>query len=356
MKCFKKDIVKYISAVLICVMIMSLVGCGSKKEEDTTETVSYDDDLVRDADGFITVKDYVETTQDEVKIRRTPEEDGDLYITLDSGVSLTRTGIRDEWTRVLLNGGNYYVQSKYLKETSIKWATENDVEKVTHVVFIDPAKQVTDDPSLEAVNPELDMSGVMVGTNTNAVPAGMKAKMSQASLGVSSGAFEYEITMNVANYLNAELVKRGYTVYMSRDVNNVNISNAKRAEMANACDAEIYIKLEAAAANDPSASGVLGFITTSSNLHTGTMYQYNYELCYDVLKKTCEGTGASRLGIYETDDLSSLNYCDMPATVINMGFLSNEFDDAALTSDDYQKTMAKSIAEGIDLYFQEIEE
>ena len=356
MKCFKRNTIKYIAVMLIFVLTLSLMGCGKKEDEDTTEAVTYDDDLVRDADGFITVKDYVETVQDEIKIRREPKDDADVYITLEAGVSLTRTGIRDEWTRVQLNGGNFYVQSKYVKETSIKWATENDVEKVTHVVFIDPAKQVTEDTSLEAVNPELDMSGVTLSTNTNAAPAGMKAKMSQSALGVSSGAFEYEITMLVANYLNAELVKRGYTVYMSRDSSNVNISNAKRAEMANACGADIYIKLQAAASNDPSASGVLGFITTSSNLHTGTMYQYNYELCYDLLKKTCEGTGASRLGIYETDDLSSLNYCDMPGTVINMGFLSNEFDDASLNSDDYQKTMAKSIADGVDLYFEEIED
>ena len=103
MKYFKKSKIKYLSVILIFIMMFSLMGCGGKDEEETTEAVTYDDDLVRDADGFITVKDYVETVQDEVKIRRTPEDDGDVYITLDSGVSLTRTGIRDEWTRVLLN-------------------------------------------------------------------------------------------------------------------------------------------------------------------------------------------------------------------------------------------------------------
>ena len=62
------------------------------------------------------------------------------------------------------------------------------------------------------------------------------------------------------------------------------------------------------------------------------------------------------MGIYETDNLTALNYCNMPATVISMGFLSNESDDIALSTDEYKKKLAVGIAEGIDLYFESIEE
>ena len=75
-----------------------------------------------------------------------------------------------------------------------------------------------------------------------------------------------------------------------------------------------------------------------------------------MLKTTCEGTGATRMGIYETDNLTALNYCNMPATVISMGFLSNESDYIALSTDEYKKKLAVGIAEGIDLYFESIEE
>ncbi|MCR5103585.1 MAG: N-acetylmuramoyl-L-alanine amidase [Eubacterium sp.] len=334
-----------------------LNGCGEKKQEATTEKPEIDEDTLTDSDGFRIVKDYVETTQDGVKIRREPKEDADVYITLDKGVNLSRTGVKDEWTRLLINGSSFYVQSKYLEETIIKWASENDSDKVSHVVFIDPAKQITEDTTMEPVSPDIenDSAGLEYASLTSAQQVGMKKKMTAAGVGVNTGVFEYDITMTVAKYLNSELVKRGYTVYISRSTNNVNISNAKRAQMANAVNAEVYIKLEAATSRDEAASGELGFITTSLNSHNGSLYQNNYELCYDLLKTTCERTEAKRMGIYETDDLTSLNYCNMPATVLNIGFLSNELDEISLTSEDYQKQLAVGIAEGIDLYFEEID-
>ncbi|MCR5214593.1 MAG: N-acetylmuramoyl-L-alanine amidase [Eubacterium sp.] len=345
---------------MIMLMLISLTGCGAKEQEKTTERATVEDESLLDSDGFRPIRDYVVTIQDNVTVRREPMENAEVYVTLDKGVDLKRTGIKDSWTRVLINGTPLYVRSQYVEETDIKWATELDTQQVSRVVYIDPARQITENLDMEPISPDIEtpefMSNGQYATATTAAQkAGMKAKMTTGAIGVQSGNFEYEITLSVANYLNAELVKRGYTVYLSRTSNSVDISNAKRAEMANAADADIFIKLEAPAANDASASGILGFIATSANSHTGMLYQNNYELCYDILKTTCEDTGASRMGIYETDNLTSLNYCDMPATVISVGFLSNEFDDQALSTEEYKKKLAIGIAKGIDLYFENIE-
>ena len=346
--------IRKISAILILAIVFSLTSCSPKKEEETTETTESDELGLTDSDGFVTVKDYVATVQDNVRIRREPRDDADVYITLDKGVDLTRTGIKDEWTRVLLNGSSFYVQSKFVEETYIDWATETNVERATHSVYIDPAKQISEDLTFEAVSPEIEVpQGAANATFTDAT--GMKKKMTASAVGVSSGIFEYDVTMSIAEYLNAELVKRGYTVFMSRTTNNVDLSNAKRAQMANACNAELYIKLAAPETRDPQTTGMLGFITTSTNSHNANLYQKNFELCYDILKEACENTNQKRLGIYETDDLTSLNYCDIPATVINMGFLSNELDDRNLNDEEFRKKMALGIANGIDLYFEEIE-
>ena len=348
---------RVLAAFLVFVMLFAFSGCGEKEEETTTEIEVDEEDTFIDEDGFRIVRDYVVTTQDNVNVRKEAREDAEVYITLDKGVDLTRTGIKDEWTRVVINGGNYYLLSEYVEETDVKWATQTDVTKVSHVVFIDPARQITEDTSLEPMSPDVDAPALLdngqYATATSAQMAGMKSKMSPGAMGVSTGSFEYDVTLSVANYLNAELVKRGYTVYMSRTANNVDISNAKRAQMANAYGAEIYIKIETPAATEATASGMLGFIATSTNSHTGTMYQKNYELCYDILKTSCEETGATRMGIYETDELTTLNYLDMPGTVIDVGFLSNEQDDTALSMDDYKKKIAVGMAKGIDLFFAE---
>ena len=351
---------RFWAAFLVAIMLLGLVACGEPEESNTTEMIVNDDDTLTDSDGFQIVKDYVVTVQDKVNVRKEPKENADTYITLDKGVDLTRTGIKGEWTRVIINGGDYYVLSEYVQETEINWATESDVKKVSHVVYIDPARQITEDLSLEPMSPDVDAPQLMengeYATATSAQMAGMKKKMSTGAIGVSTGNFEYEVTLSIANYLNAELVKRGYTVYMSRTANNVDLSNAKRAQTANAYGTEIYIKIETPAAPEATASGMLGFIATSTNSHTGSMYQKNYELCYDILNTSCEETGAKRMGIYETDELTVLNYCDMPATVLDVGFLSNEQDDLTLSDDEYKKKIAVGIAKGIDLYFESLEE
>ena len=86
----KKIYIKRISALLIFCLIFSLCSCGKKQEEPTTERVESDELGLTDADGFVTVKDYVATVQDNVRIRREASEDAGVYITLDKGVDLSR--------------------------------------------------------------------------------------------------------------------------------------------------------------------------------------------------------------------------------------------------------------------------
>ena len=302
---------KQVISILLCAtMLLGTSGC--KKEEPVeviTEADTRDEENMLDSEGFTPVKGYVQTTQDNTILYTSPSEESQVYVTINKGVDLTRTGVKDGWVRILLNGGNYYVRSSNVVETDIAWATQT-------------------------------VDG-----------AGMKVKMPPATVGVSTGHYEYDVTLDVANCLKSLLVERGYTVCMSREVGSVNLSNARRAALANANEAEIYIKLEAGAVSDPTTRGVMGFITTSTNSAAGLNYQNSYELCYDILKEISEDTTASRLGIYETDDMTSLNYCTMPATVINVGFLSNQFDDEALANPEYQKAMATAIADGIDAYF-----
>jgi N-acetylmuramoyl-L-alanine amidase len=334
-------------SLLVTLVLLVLTACEEDKVvEPITEGAPPSEEKMLDAEGFSPVKGYVQTTQDNTILYVSPNETSDVYVTLNKGVDLSRTGVKEGWVRILLNGGNYYVKSSSVKETDITWATKTDANTVTHIVFIDPGKQVVDDKELEPISPDVDPDQVVDG-------AGMKVKMPPAAVGVSTERYEYDVTMDVANHLKSVLVQRGYTVYVSRESSSVNLSNARRASMANADEAEVYIKLEAGEVSDPTTMGVIGFITTSTNTMTGSNYQNNYLLCYDILKNISEDTTATRLGIYETDDLTSLNYCKMPATVINVGFLSNQYDDQALADPDYQRSLATAIADGVDDYFKE---
>lgn len=341
---------KYRSATILILLVLIMTvftACGEKPPvEPITEGAPPSEEQLMDSEGFTPVQGYVQTTQDNTILYDEPKEGANIYVTLNKGVDLTRTGVKEGWVRILLNGGNYYVKSSYVQETDIAWATKTDAKQEAHIVFIDPGKQVVDDKELEPISPDVNPDQVVDG-------AGMKVKMPPAAVGVSTERYEYDVTQEVANHLKSVLVQRGYTVFISRESGSVNLSNARRASMANADGAEVYIKLEAGEVSDPTTMGVIGFITTSTNSVTGSNYQNNYLLCYDILKNISEDTTATRLGIYETDDLTSLNYCKMPATVINVGFLSNQYDDQALADPEYQRSLATAIADGVDDFFAE---
>lgn len=68
-----------------------------------------------------------------------------------------------------------------------------------------------------------------------------KAKVTGGTSGATSGLAEYELTLMVAEKLEAELTERGYEVIMVRTSHDVDISNSERAKVANDAGADAFI-------------------------------------------------------------------------------------------------------------------
>jgi N-acetylmuramoyl-L-alanine amidase len=51
------------------------------------------------------------------------------------------------------------------------------------------------------------------------------------------------------------------------------------------------------------------------------------------------------------DNSSAINWCEIPVSVVEMGFLSNPDEDRWLQTEDYQKKIVDGISDAIDRYF-----
>lgn len=180
----------------------------------------------------------------------------------------------------------------------------------------------------------------------------MKAKLTTGTSGVSTGKDEYEVNLEVSLKLSNLLKQRGYNVVMTRETNNVNISNVERAEIANNANADIFIRVHCNSLDSSSVHGALAYQPTSGNPYLSSDVIANSQrLASVLLSNQIAVTGQRDAGIIDGDDMTGINWARMPVTIIEIGFMSNPDEDQYICSEDGQNKIAEGLANGVDAYF-----
>lgn len=156
----------------------------------------------------------------------------------------------------------------------------------------------------------------------------------------------FAISQKVASILN----QSGAKVVMTRDSDvdvygpNASARNElqARVDVGNRVNSDIFVSIHCNAFVNPAANGTQTF-------YYGSSYQ-GQRLAQSIQEKMIEANGLRDRGI-STCNFYVVKHSYMPAVLIETAFITNYDEEALLSDDEWQTTMAKAIAEGINEYF-----
>ncbi|MCI9681194.1 MAG: N-acetylmuramoyl-L-alanine amidase [Lachnospiraceae bacterium] len=157
-------------------------------------------------------------------------------------------------------------------------------------------------------------------------------------MGMSNGeAKEKQVTLDICSKLKVMLESQGCQVVMLRE-DDTRISKEERVQKANEAQADLLVSVHCGYSDNSSISGAVSHYKKGSKES-----RYLAEMIESALVKESGALdGGSGEGSY-----SILSDTEMPAVLVEVGYISNMEEAGSLTDDSYQNDAAKGIAKGI---------
>lgn len=212
------------------------------------------------------------------------------------------------------------------------------VEEVKKIIVINPGHQAVQDKEKEPLGPDSTK---------------LKNRVSSGTRGVASGVYEYVLNLQVSLKLRDELVKAGYEVIMTRTTHEVSISNRERAEMANEKGADLFISIHANGSENRNKKGIMTIYPSKENPYVSHLSDEFLKLSTVLHEEMIKASGAESAGVQAMDNMVTLNWSKVPATIVELGYMSNNEEDLLLNTEEYQDKLVVGLVNGINRYLDE---
>jgi N-acetylmuramoyl-L-alanine amidase len=165
---------------------------------------------------------------------------------------------------------------------------------------------------------------------------------------------EAAVALAIAKRTRALLLARGYRVAMTRTGPTIHLpwgnGNIARARFCNRRHAALMVRIHADGSSDRSLRGVSTLIPAWHRGWTDDIYGRSLRAGRAVQKAVVASTGARDRGIVRRSDLTGFNWADVPAVLVESGFLSNAKDARLLHTRSYQQRVARGLANGVTAF------
>ena len=279
---------------------------------------------VDDADTLLTIAGF------EVVHTATPAGDAKVGTVLAQDPAAGSVMVRG--TTVMLT---YASDDPNVTTTSALKADATTTGRV-YVVCIDPGHQDKANNDQEPIGP---------GSKT------LKAKVTGGASGAVTKQRESNLVLKIAVRLKKELEAQGVRVVMTRTTGAVDISNAQRAEVANAAGADLFIRIHADGNTNGDVRG-MSTLYPAGNDWVKPITAQSLTAARAIHNATLFTTGAKDHGVVPRSDISGFNWSKVPSVIVEAGFLSNPVEDKLLASEAYQAKLAEGMSRGIMAYLK----
>jgi N-acetylmuramoyl-L-alanine amidase len=161
---------------------------------------------------------------------------------------------------------------------------------------------------------------------------------------------EAVVALAIARRTRALLEHRGYRVAMTRTgpvFRGGNGGNIARAQFCNRRHAALMLRIHADGSLDPSRNGFSTLYPALRRGWTDDIYARSVEAARFVQRAAVRATRARDLGLAPRSDLTGFNWANVPAILVESGFMSNPRERRLLQSSGYEWKVARGLAAGV---------